>query len=226
MRATVGTTLLVGMAIVAMTGACDTKPKSSSAAKPDDTAVAAEPQATAAALAPATLLPTPSGPVSMECARFNGGSPCTQTEQRFVNKSVDCYNCLVNASCLDDAQFGDKSHECEDLSGEAPGGSRKGSSNEALCLSTVDCILKTKCAASDVALCYCGSLGPGTACATGSASGDGPCAEAEAAGAYHTANEPAGAISPTLASIRLPAGKADSIFACAKLNNCDALCSR
>src|SRR5215472_11029156 len=42
---------------------------------------------------------SPSGQCISGCAANNNGMPCTPTEQRFLNKSVDCYNCLVNTGC-------------------------------------------------------------------------------------------------------------------------------
>ena len=234
MQSLIGKALVASLAVAAASGsACS---KKSSAAPADDNSQSAG-EAVAAPAAPPVVEssrapmppPLPSGPVgppSLACASFNGGAPCTPTEQRFVNKSVACYTCLVNASCLDSVTFGDKNLECDDLSGEATGGAQRGTANSALCLATVDCILSTKCAASDVALCYCGALGPGTACATGTTPGNGACAPVEAAGSNHLASDPSSAVALSLGSIQLPAGKADAIFACAKMNKCDAVCSR
>jgi hypothetical protein len=129
------------------------------------------------------------------------------------------------AGCLDDLEFGDMNHECEDLTGDATGGASAGTSNIQLCLDTIDCIVQTKCASNDVADCYCGSL-MGSACATSNSPGDGLCAQAEVNGSDHLITEPASAVSPTLGSIATPSGKADAIFACAALNSCATLCSQ
>jgi hypothetical protein len=222
MRSVIGKALLIAAVVSAV--ACSNKSKSSTARSEDNSATVAvqgtTPGVDSVAPPPAAIA------LSLECAHFNGGAACTATEQRFVNKSVACYNCLVNASCLNDVSFGDKSHECEDLTGQATGGAQRGTASSALCLATIDCILATKCASLDVAFCYCGSLGAGTGCMMSAAPGNGACARAEAAGSNHELTEPASVVSQSLGSIQLPAGKADAIFACAKLNNCEAACSR
>jgi hypothetical protein len=148
---------------------------------------------------------------------------CTATEQRFVNKSVDCYTCLVAGLCLDDLV--DTNNECEDLTGTASGGAKKGTSNTDLCLATIDCILSTKCASSDVASCYCGTLA-GSACQTATIPGNGPCAQAHCDGANHLITDPASVVSAALGNIMLPAGMADKIFSCGASNNCAPLCSQ
>src|SRR5262249_14115969 len=109
----------------------------------------------------------PPGP----CAFFNNGGACTPTEQRFVDKSPDCYNCMANCGCLDDVILGDTGHECGDVTGNAVKGGKTGTARSQLCLDTLDCIMKgtaTKpvppnmsCASTDVTICYCGSLGGG-----------------------------------------------------------------
>lgn len=142
-----------------------------------------------------------------------------------MDKSIDCYACLVNFSCLDDQAFGDSNNECEDLSGNATAGGATGTSNDALCLSTIDCALQTSCAATDVAACYCGSFA-GSACATATVPGNGACAMIEANGADHTVNDSASVVSPLLANKTLPSGRADAIFACSFNNNCGQLCNQ
>jgi hypothetical protein len=170
------------------------------------------------------------------CAMFNNPSGvttvgCSATEQLFVNVSLDCYTCLIDNSCLDDQEFGDMGHECEDLTGNATGGASAGTSNVQLCLDTIRCVLQSKCASTDVSTCYCGSL-MGSACATSTNPGDGLCASQEASGADHLVTDPASVVSPTLSMKVLPAGMADEIFSCAANNTslttgatCASICS-
>ena len=142
-----------------------------------------------------------------------------------MNKSPDCYNCLIQNTCLDDVAFGDTNNEFEDVAGNATGGARAGQSNFSICESTIDCILATACAATDIATCYCGTFA-GSACATQSLPGNGPCAQDEADGVNQLATAAASAVSPLLGNRNSASGKADAIFACSVLNGCSTLCNQ
>jgi hypothetical protein len=154
----------------------------------------------------------------------NGGAPCTPTEKLIVcSKSVDCYTCLVNGGCLDDAVFpGDTGHECEDVTGTAAKGASTGTSRSSLCLSTISCILGSSCASQDVLICYCGGLGAGNACSTGSnpALANGLCASTEVNALEHLSTDPPSAIVTDYFNQNLGGGKANQIFSCAASGAC------
>ncbi len=173
---------------------------------------------------------------SSPCAAFNTsvgrdggptGTPvgCSATEQRFVDKSIDCYTCLVNNSCLDDAKFGDTDNECEDLVGAAHSGDRASQPLADICLSEIDCVLATHCAATDTAGCYCGTLAGG-ACATSKTPANGACAQTEVDGLDEFITTPASVIAPLQGNRNLASGRADGIFACAVQSGCSDLCNK
>jgi hypothetical protein len=163
--------------------------------------------------------------VSTVCQTLNGGANCDLTATAFAHKSADCYSCLVNGDCLDNAMFMDVGKDCDDLTGNATGGARAGTSNEQLCLDKLSCIVSTSCASVDINLCYCGSLGAGNTCATATTPGDGKCAQQEVDGSNHLITDPGSMVLPDLANQLLPAGLVDQIFVCAHSNQCDSLCS-
>jgi hypothetical protein len=168
------------------------------------------------------------GPTGGECVGNNNGAPCTPTEQRFVNKSLECYKCMVSSGCLDDALFNDTGHECGDVTGVAAHGAKTGTSRASLCLDTLDCILDpvNLCAADDVNLCYCGSLGPGNGCATATSGANGKCFQQEVDGLEHLASDAPSAVLPDYNALSLGAGMANQLFVCAKSNACDELCAK
>lgn len=217
--------LLLAIAFAAAAAGCSNKSKTSPGQSQESAGAAELRSAPPSVDSIAAPPPADIGSRSGLCGQFNGGAACTPTELRFVNKSFECYSCLVNASCLNSVAFGDKNHECEDLKGNATGGAKAGTANSALCLATIDCILASHCASSDVASCYCGPLA-GSTCAMAATPGQGACAQAEVEGSNHLITDPASSVSPALGDLGLPAGKADAIFACAKLNNCERACSR
>jgi hypothetical protein len=148
------------------------------------------------------------------CAKFNGGLGCTPTEQLFVDHdpTAGCYNCLVNAGCLDDALYGDAAHECEDF-GTA--------TLQSQCTDTVKCILSTSCAQNSVAVCYCGTAPVAGTCQGNPAPGpiDGLCASSIATGLNLPVADGTD-ITKNLTNSVLPGGAAVQIFQCAQSNAC------
>ena len=171
---------------------------------------------------------TPDASTVSACAEFNNGAGCTATEQRFVDKSAACYQCMINGGCLDDAKFGDTNHECGDVAGNAAKGAKAGTPRASLCLDTLDCILTpaTKCASDDVNICYCGSLGAGNGCATATSGANGACLQKEVDGLEHPASDAPSAVLPDYTTLSLGAGVANQLFVCAKSNGCDTVCSQ
>jgi hypothetical protein len=164
---------------------------------------------------------TQSGQAGCVACSGNADGVCTPTEALFVAHdiaaghaaTVDCYACLMSSGCLDDTQFGDKNHECGDLSGTFGSGAAP-----ALCLDTVSCILSTSCSASDVSICYCGPSHAGNACQT-AANPDGQCKAQELAGLGVTDNA---TVLKDYTDTTRPSGMANQIFACAESNSCGA----
>jgi hypothetical protein len=156
-----------------------------------------------------------SGP-NPDCAANNGGADCTPTEALFESHAASCYLCLVNASCLNDVIIGDTGHECTDVVGNAAKGGRVGTPRSTLCMETLQCILQHSCASSDVAICYCGSLGAGNGCVQSSdpAAANGACKQIELDGLEHVATDPPSSVVPDFFNQALGAGKANQIFAC------------
>src|SRR6185436_2226080 len=111
----------------------------------------------------------------------------------------------------DDALFGDTGHECGDVAGNAVRGGATGVSRTQLCLDTLDCILvPPSCASTDVAVCYCGSLGAGNACSTAAAGApDGKCLTQELNGLEHLVTEAPSVVLPDFTSQGLGAGIAN-----------------
>ena len=155
----------------------------------------------------------------------NANNVCTATEALFVAHDIahgrtdpkdttGCYACLVQNGCLDDTQFGDKQHECGDLSGNF------GSAGPApsLCLTTLQCVLSTSCSSTDISLCFCGADNPGNACQT-AANPDGACRAKEVAGLGVTDNP---TVLKDYTDTTRPSGMANQIFACAEVNTCAA----
>jgi hypothetical protein len=165
-----------------------------------------------------------SGQCISGCASNNNGAPCTPTEQRFLSKSVDCYNCLVSAGCLNDAIFGDVLHECGDVPGNAANGAKAGTPRSTLCLATIDCVLQTNCSSSDVAICYCGSLGVGTSCTQAASGANGPCMQQEIDALEHVSSDTPAIIAPDYYNQNLGGGKANQIFSCANNGNVCPMC--
>jgi hypothetical protein len=162
-----------------------------------------------------------SGP-NPDCAANNSGADCTPTEALFEAHSPSCYNCLVNAGCLDDLVTpGDTLHECGDVMGTAARGNQAGAAKSTLCLETIQCILQHgACASTDVSICYCGTLGAGDACSTSTDPNapNGACKQAEIDGLEHLSTEPPSQIVPDYFNHVLGAGVANQIFACAASN--------
>jgi hypothetical protein len=155
-----------------------------------------------------------------DCAANNGGADCTPTEALFEAHAPSCYKCLVNAGCLNDTISSDMGHECADVVGNAARGSRTGTARSTLCLDTLRCILQTGCASSDVAICYCGSLGAGGGCTMSMdpTAANGACAQTELDGMEHLSADPPSLVAPDFFNLNLGAGKANQIFSCASSN--------
>ena len=165
------------------------------------------------------------GDAGSPCPANNGGPGCTPTEQKFVDKSPACYQCLVMGDCLNNTIQGDTGLECGDLTGSATAGEKAGSTYNDLCLSLLDCTLSTKCASTDITICYCGALGAGVACTTASSGANGACMQQEANGANHPSTDPPSAVTKDLNDKTKATGKLNQIYICGKQNNCDALCT-
>jgi hypothetical protein len=159
------------------------------------------------------------------CYPFNLDAGCTPTEQLLLDKSPDCYQCLATAGCLDDNLQKDMNNECGDLAGTADGGAEAGAANSDLCLATLQCILRTGCAVTDVNICYCGGLGAGNQCSTALSGADGGCLPQEVNGLGLRATASPNTVLSSYFDLSLPSGKANQIFACAKINTCDTFCS-
>jgi hypothetical protein len=154
---------------------------------------------------------------------------CTPTEAAIVQHDIatgrsslagpsdpgSCYVCLVNVgSCIDDTQFGDRDHECDDsLVTGTP----------AQCEATLACILQARCASAAVSICYCGTAGLLTTCQGNPAAGpiDGACAATIAAGLGFPVSDGTDNTAQ-LTSATAASGKADQIFQCALTNGCAA----
>ncbi|HEY2509783.1 MAG TPA: hypothetical protein VGI39_02975 [Polyangiaceae bacterium] len=151
----------------------------------------------------------------------NASGLCSATQALLIQHDIaaghatttDCYSCLLNAGCIDDTQFSDTGHECDDLAG-----SFGGASSSSLCLSTLGCVLGSSCASSDISVCYCGAGNAGTACQT-AASPNGACFTAEVTGLGVSDNA---SVLKDLTDTTRPSGMANQIFACAESYGCAA----
>ncbi len=160
----------------------------------------------------------------------NTSSLCTPTEAALVRHDIargnapsagpapdgSCYACAALSGCLDDSEFNDQGHECEDISG---------GSGAADCEATIACILQTSCGSTSGALsgCYCGSAPVSGSCAGIGASNaaNGACKASEASGLGFSASDGLD-ILKNFTSTTLPAGVANNIFQCASSNGCTA----
>jgi hypothetical protein len=151
---------------------------------------------------------------SSPCASFNGGQGCTATEQLFVqhDPTNGCYDCLVNAGCLDDSSFGDVGHECGDFATQT---------QQNQCTDTINCILGSSCAQTSVAVCYCGTAPVAGTCQGNPAAGpiNGACASQIATGLGFPETDGTD-ITKNLTDTTLPAGMGVQIFVCAEANHC------
>jgi hypothetical protein len=177
---------------------------------------------------------TPAGCV--KCTGSTNGV-CSGTESVFVTKDIkakllngtggtsgqltaaSCYACLLKNQCIDD-DVGDVGQECEDVSTSSANGPTG-------CTAVVNCTIGnspslsgTNCATSNPdSACYCGSA-VGTACNT-PGNANGPCEASEAAGLGFATSDPTDIIL-NYTNTALPAGQANTIFACAFSNHCAA----
>jgi hypothetical protein len=156
----------------------------------------------------------------------NASGLCSSTEAAFVAHDIaaghaattDCYSCLVQSGCLDDTQFGDHGHECDDLTGTFDQGPKAGTLASSLCLDALRCVLATSCSSSDISISYCGPNNAGNACQT-AASPDGACYGPEIDGLGVTDNA---TVLKDYTDTNRPAGMANQIFSCAESNGCAA----
>ncbi len=176
---------------------------------------------------------TVAGDMNCVQCQYNDTAPradgtCTPTEATIVQYDIDqghsptsgasgpdtCYGCLAYNGCLDDTEFADMGHECEDslLTGTA-----------SECEATLSCILGSACASASVSVCYCGTAGLLTTCQGNPAAGpiNGACASAIAAGLGFSVADGTDNTAQ-LTSTTFAAGKAVQIFQCAITNACTA----
>jgi hypothetical protein len=154
---------------------------------------------------------------------------CSPTEAQFVRHDIakgiatapgpdpaaGCYTCLLGGGCIDDTQFNDTGHECEDPFATF--------GTAAECESVITCILGSSCATTAVSTCYCGTAGVSTACQGNPAPGpiNGACDTQIAAGLNFPVTDGTDN-TKNLTDITRAAGKADQIFQCAQSNGCTA----
>jgi hypothetical protein len=185
---------------------------------------------------PVVLLPcTTAGQTNCVQCQGNSTGICSPTEAAFVQYDITnkvataagpdpaagCYSCLEGGGCIDDTQFTDTGHECEDTNAFTSGTSSQ-------CEAVISCILgsgvgSTSCAFGADATCYCGTAPVATNCQGNPAVGpiNGVCDTVIAAGlgfpvtdgTDNTAN---------FTNTTLPSGRADQIFQCAHSNSCAA----
>jgi hypothetical protein len=170
----------------------------------------------------------------VQCQYNNGASGklpnatelCTPTEVTIVERDIatgqatsagpapdsSCYACAALSGCLDDSEFDDQGHECEDLSG---------ASSASECEATLACVLSTSCGSDVISTCYCGTAPVSGACAAAGASNaaNGACKAAEATGLGFAATDGLD-ILKNFTSTTLPSGVANNILQCAASNNC------
>jgi hypothetical protein len=176
------------------------------------------------------------GPNSVLC---NGNAAsdagvCTPTEAIFVQHDIDkgllndagqlsignfamsphesCYECLLAQQCFDDA-LGDYGQECGDVAASAP--TLNNENGPAACLDTLHCMLDNRCAGVAPLTCYCGTVADSTCVSTGGANG--PCVSEETNGLDTTVPS---MINTAFGNAALPAGMANTLFACAIANGC------
>jgi hypothetical protein len=194
-----------------------------------DSGVEAEAEAGPVVLHPCTVV----GDTACVQCQFNSTAPnpnktCTPTEAAIVANDIarghstlagpsgasSCYTCLAFNGCLDDTQFADTNHECEDslVVGTA-----------AQCEATLSCILGSDCSSASISICYCGTAGLLTTCQGNPAAGpiNGACASTIAAGLGFPVTDGTDNTAQ-LTSTTFASGKADQIFQCALTNNCTA----
>lgn len=154
---------------------------------------------------------------------------CSPTEAAFVQHDIakglamgpgpdpagSCYECLMNGSCINDTEFGDVDHECEDNLATF--------GTAAQCEATIACLLTTNCAKTAVAACYCGTAAVATACQGNPAPGpiNGACASTIAMGLGFPLSDGTDNTAK-LENIAYAAGKANQIFQCGIANSCAA----
>jgi hypothetical protein len=170
------------------------------------------------------------------CVQCNGWSDgvCTPTEAIVVQFDIDhghvtapgpepfnpqsgftmnpCYTCLLNQACLDDTVFADMGWEC---------GDPLTTGTTAECLTTLNCLMTTKCAAEAVSTCFCGTAPVAGTCQGNPAAGpiNGACASQIAAGIGFAETDGTD-ITKNLTDLTRASGKADRILQCAQSNKC------
>jgi len=153
---------------------------------------------------------------------------CTPTEAAIVQHDISkgtatvpgpdptgsCYDCLWNKGCLDDTNFPDTGHECEDPLTSA--------GTAAQCEAVISCIFGSSCASSAVSVCYCGTSDLLTTCQGNPSSAvNGACDAQIAAGNGFPTQDGTDNTSDLVDTTRA-GGMADQIFQCAITNSCSA----
>jgi hypothetical protein len=169
-----------------------------------------------------TVLPT-CGDV---CEGSEGGV-CTPTECLLYHQSPDCYECLFQGGCIDDApppaSFGDSDHECQDLTVPgADGGPMDaidplGITREQRCLDVIQCTLAHSSAQPVLAFGYCGMQPTTTSCQTATPGQTGPCLAEEQAG-LETVDP--NTVLARYTNTMFGGGMANQLFQCAIANTC------
>jgi hypothetical protein len=169
--------------------------------------------------------------LNAHCKTNNSGAPCTPTELLLIEHDTNpdgtakgsdppyaCYDCMVNAGCMDDTNFvTDVNHECGDtgpMGISAP--TLSGDPASAVCLNVVTCILANKCANDHGSgTCYCGTA-LASACTMPGAP-NGACLAQEQDGT-NSMDPPT--VNNRFTNIAYAAGMANTLFSCAASNTC------
>jgi hypothetical protein len=158
----------------------------------------------------------------------NANKTCTPTEAAIVAHDItaghstaagpspagSCYTCLYNGGCIDDTHYGDTDHECEDSLAVG---------TAAECEDALACIFSSKCGATAVEICYCGTAVLSTTCQGNPATGpiNGACDSQIATGDGFAVTDGTDNTAH-LTDITRAGGKAVQIFQCSLTNSCAA----
>jgi hypothetical protein len=178
----------------------------------------------------------------------NTSNLCTPTEALIVNRDISkgsvedggltadsCYECLVQAGCLDDDTLGDSHHECGDLTGTVGGGPQASETMTQACLTTLGCVFGSGCqnaraqngdgGTDGIDNCYCGSnFITASTCNNYAGSGavpapNGGCAQDELDGLGLASTSPGSVVLLPFTTRNSGSGMANAIFLCAGSNS-------
>jgi hypothetical protein len=166
----------------------------------------------------------------------NASGLCSPTEAVIVNFDIaqnvavapgpapaaSCYNCLLQAGCIDDTIFPDSGHECGDLTGSFTAGDGNTGTASSLCLATVQCVIGSACAETNGGLdnCYCGAGGGSpSACPGNGAATNGVCKTQETNGFLAAPTDATNTLK-NFTDTTEPSGLANQIFICAQASSC------